>query len=81
MLPAPVLRVLPGYKMSCSATGTPPIYTAIRKNSTIMVNSTWSAWIVIREEGNYTCIATNKYGTDVGEVSVIFTGKNICTMF
>ncbi len=76
MLPAPVLRVLTGYEMSCSVTGTPSIYTAIIRNSTTMVNVTGTATIVIKEEGNYTCVATNKYGTDVGEVSVIFTGKN-----
>ena len=74
-LSASVLRVLPGYKLSCSATGTRPIYTAIIRNSTILVNTAYIAAIRLHEEGNYTCVATNKYGSDVGEVSVIFTGK------
>ncbi len=45
-----------------------------------MVNGTRTTTIVLIEEGNYTCVATNKYGTDMGEVSVIFTGKNNYTM-
>lgn len=80
MLPAPVLRVLPGYKLSCSASGTRPIYTALLSNSTVLVNTTSTARIVIKEEANYTCVATNKYGTDVGTVSVIFTGINAQTV-
>ena len=62
--------------MSCSATGTPPIYTVIIRNSTIIAKATATATIMLFEEGNYTCVATNKFGTDVGQVSVIFTGKN-----
>lgn len=78
ILPAPVLRVLPGYTLPCSATGFPPIYRALIRNSTVLVNTTffWNAKVVVKEEANYTCVATNKYGTDVGEVSVIFTGVN-----
>ena len=74
-LAAPVLKVLPGYKLSCSATGTRPIHTALIKNSTVLVNTTRTARIVLNEEGNYTCVAINMYGTDLGEVSVIFTGN------
>ena len=74
--------------MSCSATGTPPIYTVMIRNSTIMANTTTTAarnttttTVILREEGNYTCVATNRYGTDVGEISVIFTGKNKVPFF
>ena len=71
-----VFRVLPGYKLSCSATGTLPVYTAIIRNSTILINTTrHTAEITLNEEGNYTGVATSKYGTDAEEVSVIFTGK------
>ncbi|KAL9966615.1 hypothetical protein ACROYT_G024718 [Oculina patagonica] len=76
---APVgqIRVLPGYNITCPATGTPPIYTAIIRNSTVLVNTTTYAAIVLRQEGNYTCVVTNKYGTDVGAVSVIFQACEI----
>lgn len=72
---APVMRVLPGYTLSCSATGTPPIYTALIINSTVLVNTTDTAMITVKEEENYPCVAISKYGTDIREVSVLFTGK------
>lgn len=50
-LPASVLRVLTGYKLSCLATGTPPIYKALIKNSTVLVNTTETAKTVLNEEG------------------------------
>ena len=45
------------------------------RDPTVLVNTTYTATIRLHEEGNYTCVATSKYGTDVGEVSVIFTGE------
>ncbi len=72
----PVLRVLPGYKLYLTATGSPPIYTALIRNSTVLVNSTRSTVVALLVEGNYTCVATNKYGTFVRKYSVIFIGKN-----
>ena len=30
---------------------------------------------MLREDGNYTCMATNKYGTDVRDFAVIFNGE------
>ncbi|XP_078375843.1 uncharacterized protein LOC144659298 [Oculina patagonica] len=74
VLPAKVLRVLPGYRFWCSATGTEPIYIALIRNSRVLANTTlfWNADVVVNEEANYTFVATNKYGSDVGVVSVIF---------
>ncbi|KAL9966529.1 hypothetical protein ACROYT_G024616 [Oculina patagonica] len=71
--PDAVVRSLPGYGLSCKATGTPPVYTAIIMNSSVLVNTTKTAKIILNYEGNYTCVATSKYGTDAREVSVIFT--------
>lgn len=75
-LPPSVVRAIPGYRLSCSATGTSPIYTALMKNSSTLTNTTYTATITLYEEGNYTCAATNKYGTDVRDFHVIFKGKN-----
>ena len=61
--------------LSCSATGTPPINIAIITNSTILVNVTDTARIRITEEGNYTCRATSKYGTDE-KVFKVINGEN-----
>lgn len=65
---------MPDYDLTCSATGTSPIYTAIIRRSIVLVNTTSTATIKLIEEGNYTCVVTNKYGTDTREFSVIFTG-------
>lgn len=75
MFPASVVRALPGYKLSFSVTGTPPMYTALIRNSTIVVNTTQIVPTVI-EEGNYTCVATNEYGKDLREFSIMFDGEN-----
>ena len=75
--PAPVVRALPGFQLSCSASGYPPIYTALIKNSTVLVNTTGTATIRLYKEGNYSCVATNSYGLNAREFSVIFTGKTL----
>jgi len=59
------VRVEPGSQVSCSATGTPPIYIALIRNFTVMMNTTNIARSKLYEEGNYTCVAASKYGTDV----------------
>ena len=74
--PAPVIKVLPGYNMSCSAKGARPICTAITWNATVLMNTTAVyAKTQVNEQGNYTCLGTNKYGTDRAEVTVIFAGR------
>ena len=59
------VRVEPGSQVSCSATGTPPIYIALIRNFTVLMNTTNTASSKLYQEGNYTCVATSKYGTDV----------------
>ena len=61
--------------MSCLARGTPPIYTTLKWNSTVLANTTNIPIIRLHEEGNYTCQAINQYGTDKGELRVSFTGE------
>ena len=59
------VRKEPGSQVSCSATGTRPIYIALIRNFTVLMNKTDSARSKLYQEGNYTCVATSKYGTDV----------------
>ena len=74
--PSPVVRSLPGYKMSWSVTGTLPIYTAIARNSTVLFNTTESTGhFALDVEGNYSLRAINQFGSDVKAFSVIFTGE------
>ena len=75
MLPS-VVRALPGYRVSCHATGTSPIYTTMIQNSTLLViNSSYTQSIPLTKDGNYTCVAISKYGVDVKDFLVIFNGK------
>jgi len=61
--------------LSCSARGTPPIYTALIWSSTVVVNKTNTATSRLYKDGQYTCQATNQYGTDVKELQVSFTSE------
>ena len=59
------VKAKPGSRVPCSATGTPPIYIALIRNLTVLMNKTNTASSKLYQEGNYTCVATSKYGTDV----------------
>ena len=64
------VRVEPGSQVPCFATGTPPIYIALIWNFTVVMNATNTASSKLYQEGNYTCVATSKYGTDVKHFAV-----------
>jgi len=55
----------PGSQVPCSASGAFPIYIALIRNFTVVTNITNTTSIKLYQEGNYSCVATNKYGTDV----------------
>ena len=59
------VRVEPGSQRPCSATGTPPIYIVLIQNFTVLMNTTNTTSSKLYQEGNYTCVATSKYGSDV----------------
>ncbi|XP_078349753.1 procollagen C-endopeptidase enhancer 1-like [Oculina patagonica] len=72
IIPAAVVRTVPGYKLTLPVTGSSPIYTAIIRNCTVLVNTTNTASILVDHEGNYTCVASSSYGSDLKKFSVIF---------
>ena len=74
--PAPNVRTLEGFKFSCWAKGSPPIYTALIRKNTVLVNTSETASIQLDQEGNYSCVATGDQGKDTKEFSVSFTGWN-----
>ena len=76
MLPT-VIRALSGYKLSCPVAGSPPVYTAFVRNFTVLENTSYTATISLNEQGNYSCVATNKYGVDAKNFYVVFKGKCI----
>ena len=63
-----------GVQIFCWAKGTPPIYTAMIRNTTVLVNTTEAASIQLYKEGNYSCEATNNHGADKKEFSVSLIG-------
>lgn len=69
-LPA-VVEALPGYRVKIPVTGTPPIYTAIIRDSTVLVNTTYTAAFQFYNGSNYTSVAFNKYGYDTRDFTVI----------
>ena len=72
MSPAPVVRaVLNATRTLCTANGTLPIDMTVIRNSTTLVNATNTVRILVKEEGNYTCRATSKYGTDERKFIVV----------
>ena len=77
LVPFPVVRALLGFKLWCSATGTPPVYTTIVKNSIVMSHARNTATVLLFDEGNYTCVATSKYGADSKVFPVIFSGETL----
>ena len=70
------VREEPGNQVTCSATGTPPIYIALIRNFIVLMNTTNTASRKLYKKGNYTCVATSKYGTDVKHF-VIKVGEKI----
>ena len=80
MTPGPVVRVVQGSRLSCTANGTLPILISIKRNSTTLVNTTNTASIRVDEEGNYTCRVTSNYGTDERQF-VVINGEEIMPFF
>ena len=76
MFPPSTVRAFKGYKISCLATGTPPIQTKAMWNSTVMANASDVLTIVLNKEGKYVCEAKNQFGKDEKTFSVKFAGKN-----
>ena len=74
-LPASEVVALPGYRLWCKATGTPPIHTSLMWGSQVLDNSTGVPRAALNMEGKYTCKATSQAGTDSKDVLVSFTSK------
>ena len=75
MMPSPIVRTMPGFQLLFIATGTPPIYTALLRDTTVLLNTTKTATIYLYKEGRYSCRLKNQYGTDFKNFSVIFAGE------
>ena len=72
-----VVETLPGHEVEFSVNGTLPLNTTVMKNSTVLFTGVEStAALIFHEEGKFTCMARNSFGSYFKEFSVIFRGMN-----
>lgn len=72
-----VVETLPGHELEFSVSGTLPLNTTVMKNSTVLFTGIKStAAPIFYEEGNFTFMARNLFGSYFKEFSVIFRGMN-----
>ncbi|XP_044171824.1 uncharacterized protein LOC114957233 isoform X1 [Acropora millepora] len=79
VIPSQVIRTVPRHYVWCSSDGTPPINISLMNSSAILaesVGTTVKSRILI--DGNYTCHATNEYGTDSKTFHVSIIDSGIC---
>ncbi|XP_015768050.1 PREDICTED: uncharacterized protein LOC107346743 isoform X2 [Acropora digitifera] len=81
VIPLQVTRTVRKHYVWCSSDGTPPINMSLVNSSAILaesVGTTVKSRILI--DGNYTCHATNDYGTDSKTFHVSLIDSGICTL-
>ncbi|XP_015760543.1 PREDICTED: uncharacterized protein LOC107339748 isoform X1 [Acropora digitifera] len=80
VIPSQVIRTVPEHYVWCSSDGTPPINMSLIDSSAILaesVGTTVMSRILI--DGNYTCHATNEFGTDSKTFHVSLIASGICS--
>ena len=65
-----MVRTVPGHIVKCSAEGTLPMNMSLIPNFTILDQGTHNVVAKVTKEGNATCVAKNKAGTDSMTFSV-----------
>lgn len=73
--PSPFVSAFPSFELWCSAAGPLPAFAALFWKTFLLKNKTKRAEILLPGEGNYNCLANNKYGTEVKHFTVIFPSK------
>ena len=74
-IPSEVIRTVSNFYVWCSSDGTPPIYMSLMNSSTTLDNGVGTVKSRILIDGNYTCNATNEFGTDSKTFHVSVNGK------
>ena len=65
-----MVRTVPGHMVKCSAEGTPPMNISLIQNFIILDQGRHNFVAKVTQEGNATCVAKNKAGTDSMTFSV-----------
>ena len=74
-IPSQVIRTVPDHYVWCSSDGTPPINMSLMNSSATLAESVGTVMSRIHIDGNYTCHATNEFGTDSKTFHVSLIGK------
>ena len=69
-----MVQIVRGHMLWCSAKGTPPISVSLLQNSTLLAQGTGIAAANVRNEGNVTCVATNRAASVSKVFPVTFEG-------
>ena len=74
-----VVEIFPAHEVIISVVGTPPVNTSIFKNlsDVVLTSNALQIRFFPGQEGNYTCVASNTYGSDERYFFVAFKGKTV----
>ena len=75
VIPSQVILTVQKHYVWCSSDGTPPINMSMMNSSATLAESVGTVKSRIHIDGNYTCHATNEYGTDSKTFHVSLIGK------
>ena len=75
VIPSQVIRTVPDHYVWCSSDGTPPINMSFLNSSVTLAKGVGTVMSRIHMDGNYTCHATNEFGTDSKTFHVSLIGK------
>ena len=75
MIPSQVIRTVPNHYVWCSSDGTPPVNMSLMNSSATLDKGVGTVKSRILINGNYTCNATNEFGTDSKTFHVSVNGK------
>ena len=75
VIPSQVIRTVPDHYVWCSSDGAPPINMSFLNSSVTLAESVGTVMSRIHIDGNYTCHATNEFGTDSKTFHVSVIGK------
>ncbi|XP_044167407.1 uncharacterized protein LOC114974986 [Acropora millepora] len=80
VIPLQVIRTVPDHYVWCSSDGTPPINMSFLNSSATLAKSVGTVMSRIHIDGNYTCQATNEFGSDSKTFHVSIIDSGICSV-
>ena len=75
VIPSQGIQTVPDHYVWCSSDGTPPINISFLNSSVTLAESVGTVMSRIHIDGNYTCHASNEFGTDSKTFHISLIGK------